>query len=248
MASATSDAWTLYISFVLEEYRMLRAEIKQRQANMIAIITATVAANGVLFTLGVDIAGLVEDPTLYGQLYFTYALPGINLIMMYVFVFEVIQMVQFGNYVLYLEMKLNYAHAAAGGAYEQNLDSLLRETEAVFQLDSSRVPLFPPMVWEHWLRVMRARAGKLSLTLSGHLWWLYPLRMFIFVLLSLAASCVSWLIYGWNWQLLIPYCLGLLPFLPLVPIIAKGYRGGELPDPWSVARRSEDNETSHAPA
>lgn len=235
MDSSENKARELLITGTLEEYRMLRAEIKQRQANMIALITATVAVNGVLLKLGFDLAASAAIGAVILALFFLIIIPSINLILLLVLLFEVAQMMQFGNYVLYHEAKMKGIYPLVNDKSAGQVASSIQDVERKFCLEKSRVSLDQPLAWEQWLRAMKKQSSLLQLflnmyrtRLSGHLESMYMFRIAIFVLLALLSSGIGiYLCWGklhwlqWILAISVPYALFLIPSVTMALGIRK---------------------------
>jgi hypothetical protein len=234
MDNAEEKSRELLLTGTLEEYRMLRAEIKQRQLNMITLITATVAANGVFLKLGFDLSASSPSALIIVALFFLLIIPSINLILLLVLLFEVAQMMQFGNFVLYHEAKLKGIYSSIHGNLDGHVESCIHEVEDRFGLDESIIPINQPLAWEQWLRAMKRKTSLLRVLanlyqtrLAGHLEALYLYRIAIFVFFALLASVIGlylcWAISIWTRVALtaIPYVLFLTPSAFLTLALSK---------------------------
>jgi hypothetical protein len=196
---------SLYKDAVFEEYRMLRAEIKQRQSNMIAVITGAVGANGIMLKLAFDLMTIPTPNKFYVLIFLFWLIPGMNLIMLLVMLFEVAQMMQFGNFSLYLEEKINFLVGDLPGADAIALNRQLRGVEEKFGLEASEPKLVYPLTWEQWLRAMKKGLFPPKWTLNrfrahyssiaGHLAWMYIFRIAIFFVFA----GLSWYL-GWHYS------------------------------------------------
>lgn len=173
----TVDDLKGYLSILAEEYKSLRDESKQANANMFAGLRWGPAV------LGIVIAGAFTQwnkEHAVVLLTFFILVPLLSAMTMFLWLGEAARFKRVGDFICLIEQKVGLV------LDEFKHQSGLKEKWATFQaqmedsisISSSSLDLSDPIVWEQWLRGMKGK--NLAV---GHLAWVYIVRLLFFVIL-----------------------------------------------------------------
>lgn len=161
-----------YIAVSMEEYKTIRAEIKQSNINQFQALSFGAAAVGILLSAGFyswDKTALITIPI------FSIFIPALCFLITYIWLGEFARMIRGGNFILSIERKIE-----AIVPVPEEINDIASE------LDSSLI-VKKPLSWEHFLR----KPMGPEIAESGHMPWIYNIRLWIFPLVAAGSLLVA---------------------------------------------------------
>ena len=180
------QAFKSYIDVTLEEYKSLRNESMQCNANIFTSLYIGFAAIGVLCMIGFPL--IIGEKTLDSGLFiFGLFIPIMALGITFLILTEAMRFKRIGDYICFLEIKLSLL---LKDITENNMNNwtsyqVIIENKLLFPHVS--INLSEPLIWERWLR----ECPKKIFTLVGHLDWIYKLRIGLLGIISFLSLIIS---------------------------------------------------------
>ncbi|GAG99560.1 unnamed protein product, partial [marine sediment metagenome] len=196
-----------YIDVALEEYRTLRNESRQCSVNMFTALYIGLAIIGIILAVGLPL--LIEETIIIGLLILYLFVPTLAIGVAFLVLGEAVRFKRVGDYICFIEAKLTLLFKESYGVKIENWDSWQREIEKALLLTHIPIDISNPLAWERWLRgapkesflnnlrdsllclrhlkdwAQLLACLKVQFPLTGHLGWVYGIRIGIFAIISI---------------------------------------------------------------
>jgi len=216
-----------YITATLEEYKTLRDESRQCSINMFSVFSIGLGAIGIIAAVGFNL--LKGETVVIALLIFYLFIPILSIAIAFLWIGEAARFKRAGDYICFIEVKLSLLLKRTNNkeiiSFSNNWSSYQEKIEEKLKFEQHvPIDLSDPLAWERWLRGVPLREDfslkkfppislknffpdikgwfahlEKQFILTGHLGWVYKLRLGTFLSLSILGwliACIFTFYYG----------------------------------------------------